>query len=74
MQVIRDDLLLMIDEFGDERRTVINQIGEDLGDIDLDKSMNDVPAASEVPGIENESSHRWDRFDFILSPASFHDR
>ncbi|MEE9350628.1 MAG: DNA gyrase subunit A [Thiotrichaceae bacterium] len=35
MQVIRDDLLLMIEEFGDERRTVINQIGEDLGDIDL---------------------------------------
>ncbi len=35
MQVIRDDLLAMIDEFGDERRTVINQIGEDLGDIDL---------------------------------------
>ncbi len=35
MQVIREDLLLMIEEFGDERRTVINQIGEDLGDIDL---------------------------------------
>ena len=35
MQVIRDDLLLVIEEFGDERRTVINQIGEDLGDIDL---------------------------------------
>ncbi len=35
MQVIREDLLLMVEEFGDERRTVINQIGEDLGDIDL---------------------------------------
>ncbi len=35
MQVIREDLLLMMEEFGDERRTVINQIGEDLGDIDL---------------------------------------
>jgi len=35
MQVIRDDLLAIIDEFGDTRRTVINQIGEDLGDIDL---------------------------------------
>ena len=35
MQVIRDDLLAIIDEFGDARRTVINQIGEDLGDIDL---------------------------------------
>jgi DNA gyrase subunit A len=34
-QVIRDELLEMIDAYGDERRTVINQIGEDLGDIDL---------------------------------------
>ncbi|CAA6820109.1 MAG: DNA gyrase subunit A (EC [uncultured Thiotrichaceae bacterium] len=35
MQVIRDELLEMIAAYGDERRTEINQIGEDLGDIDL---------------------------------------
>ena len=35
MQVIRDELLEIIALFGDERRTVINVIGEDLVDIDL---------------------------------------
>ena len=35
MRVIRDELLEMIEMFGDERRTEINQIGENLGDIDL---------------------------------------
>ena len=35
MQVIRDELLEIIELFGDERRTVINIIGEDLVDIDL---------------------------------------
>ena len=35
MQVIRDELQEIIELFGDERRTVINVIGEDLVDIDL---------------------------------------
>ncbi len=35
MQVIRDELEEMIAMYGDERRTEINAIGEDLGDIDL---------------------------------------
>ncbi len=35
MQVIRDELLEVIELFGDERRTVINAIGEDLLDVDL---------------------------------------
>jgi len=35
MQVIRDELLEIIEQFGDERRTVINAIGEDLLDEDL---------------------------------------
>jgi DNA gyrase subunit A len=35
MQIIRDELLEIIELFGDERRTVINIIGEDLVDIDL---------------------------------------
>ena len=35
MQVIRDELLEIIELFADERRTVINVIGEDLVDIDL---------------------------------------
>ncbi len=35
MQVIRDELSEVIELFGDERRTVINVIGEDLLDVDL---------------------------------------
>ena len=35
MRVIRDELEEMIALYGDERRTEINAIGEDLGDIDL---------------------------------------
>ncbi len=35
MQVIRDELLEMLETYGDERVTKINAVGEDLGDIDL---------------------------------------
>ncbi len=35
MRVIRDELLEMQEMYGDERRTEINAIGEDLDDIDL---------------------------------------
>ncbi|MCL4109956.1 UNVERIFIED_CONTAM: hypothetical protein GTU68_038173 [Idotea baltica] len=35
MQVIRDELLEMLEMYGDERLTKINAVGEDLGDIDL---------------------------------------
>jgi len=35
MRVIRDELEEMLALYGDERRTKINAIGEDLGDIDL---------------------------------------
>ena len=35
MQVIRDELIEMLEMYGDERLTKINAVGEDLGDIDL---------------------------------------
>ena len=35
LQVIRDELLEMLEMYGDERLTKINAVGEDLGDIDL---------------------------------------
>jgi DNA gyrase subunit A len=46
MQVIRDELLEIIELFGDERRTVINIIGEDLVDIDLIPEENVVVTLS----------------------------
>jgi len=35
MRVIREELLEMLEMYGDERLTKINAVGEDLGDIDL---------------------------------------
>ncbi len=35
MRVIREELLEMLEKYGDERLTKINAVGEDLGDIDL---------------------------------------
>ncbi len=35
MRVIREELLEMLEKYGDERLTVINTIGEDLNDIDM---------------------------------------
>ena len=35
MRVIREELLEMLEKYGDERRTKINPIGEDLNDIDM---------------------------------------